>query len=176
MGAERSTLFGWRWVAQDWQRNRGNPKFLIFLTYFRASQALSKAPAVPRGLAWLVDLSYRLISEGVFGVELPLKTRVGSGLRIFHGFGLVVNDGAVLGSDVTLRNGVVIGHRFAGGPLPVFGNRVDVGAASIILGGIHIGDDASVGAGAVVLHDVPAGAAAVGNPARMSLKRTRDVM
>jgi serine O-acetyltransferase len=57
---------------------------------------------------------------------------------------------------------------------PVIGHRVDIGAGAKILGTIHVGDDACIGANAVVLTDVPANAIAVGVPARISLRKTGD--
>jgi putative colanic acid biosynthesis acetyltransferase WcaB len=153
-------------IAQDWRANGGNPKFKVFLLFYRLCQRITQRPGVSRWVRLPVDLIYRLVSEFFFGLELPLKVPVGPGLKIYHGFGLVVNDGAILGSGVSLRNGVVIGHRYPGGPSPRLEDGVDVGVAALILGGITIGADAKIGAGAVVLKDVAATDIVVGNPAR----------
>jgi serine O-acetyltransferase len=82
-----------------------------------------------------------------------------------------VSGDTVIGDDVVIRNGVTLGLRRTGERgAPTLGNRVDVGAGAKILGKIHIGDGAVIGANAVVLKDVPAGALAVGIPARIILR------
>jgi serine acetyltransferase len=81
--------------------------------------------------------------------------------------GIIVSGDTVIGDDCILRNGVTIGMKKIGEPgSPVIGNRVEIGAGAKILGKIHIGDDAQIGANAVVIRDVPAGHIAVGIPAR----------
>ncbi|HCE07750.1 MAG TPA: serine acetyltransferase, partial [Oxalobacteraceae bacterium] len=70
-------------------------------------------------------------------------------------------------SNCTLRQGVTIGNRQEGGPVPVLGDEVELGAYAQVLGGIRIGHGCKIGAMAVVLCDVPDGATAVGAPARI---------
>ncbi|MCV2368866.1 serine O-acetyltransferase [Roseateles oligotrophus] len=102
------------------------------------------------------------------GVDLPCETRVGRRLLIEHFGGIIVSGDTVIGDDVTLRHGVTLGLRRTGVPgAPVIGDRVDIGAGAKILGPVRIGADAVIGANAVVLCDVPAGALAVGVPARI---------
>ncbi|HEY0373978.1 MAG TPA: glycosyltransferase [Amnibacterium sp.] len=161
-----------RLVALDWRANPRDPKSRAVLLAFRLAQFAMGTPAELRFRAVLPVLLYRAWTEGVLGIELRPKTRVGGGLTIYHGYGLVVNDHTVIGSGVVLRNGVTIGHRVDGGPCPVLGDGVQLGAGAIVLGGVRIGDGASIGAGAVVLADVPARGVAVGNPARVLPGRT----
>lgn len=105
------------------------------------------------------------------GVDLPCEAVVGRRLVIEHFGGVIVSGDAVIGDDVVLRHGVTIGLKHTGERgAPIIGNRVDIGAGAKILGAVHIGDGAVIGANAVVLTDVPAGALAVGIPAR--IKRT----
>jgi putative colanic acid biosynthesis acetyltransferase WcaB len=107
----------------------------------------------------------------VLGIELPWKLKVGKNLRLFHGQALVVNDHAVIGSGCILRHSTTIGVLITSlsfdGDAPVIGNNVDIGSNVVILGKINIGDGAVIGAGSVVVKDVPAGAIVVGNPARV---------
>ena len=110
--------------------------------------------------------AYRVI-ETLTGISLPKSAPVGPGLRIHHFGGIVVHDAATIGANCTLRQGVTIGDRHAGGPVPVIEDDVEIGAYAQILGGIRVGRGARVGAMSVVLEDVPAGATAVGNPARI---------
>jgi serine O-acetyltransferase len=88
----------------------------------------------------------------------------------------VISGDAWLGDDVVLRNGVTIGLRNTGTRgSPVIGHRVDIGAGAKILGTIHVGDGAFIGANSVVLSDVPAHAIAFGVPARISLREGAGV-
>lgn len=105
-------------------------------------------------------------------VHIGTGARIGRRFVIEHGF-VVINARAVIGDDVIVRPGVVIGNRHLERPhdVPTIGNRVNVGAGAKLLGAIHIGDDVAIGANAVVLTDVPAGHVAVGVPATI---RPRD--
>ena len=111
-------------------------------------------------------LAYRVV-ETLTGISLPKSVPVGPGCRIWHFGGIVIHDEAVIGANCTLRHGITIGDRFTGGPAPVIEDDVDIGAYAQILGGIRIGRGAKIGAMSVVLVDVPPGATAVGNPARI---------
>lgn len=110
----------------------------------------------------------QMILRFVFGVELPRRLQCGERIDLPHGArGLVVHGRAVIGDDVTLHHNVTLGASRGGGPAPTLESGVEVGCGAAILGGITIGKGATIGANAVVLHDVPAGAVAVGNPARI---------
>ena len=112
-------------------------------------------------------------AECVCGISRPDCATIGRRLRIEHFGGIIVHGAAVIGDDCVLRQNVTLGNRSEDRPMeaPVLGDRVQVGAGAVILGAIRIGDDAIIGANAVVLHDVPAGAVAVGNPARILERR-----
>ena len=123
--------------------------------------------------AWLrkpFSLAYRLLRtliQIVAGIELHCETRVGRRLLIEHFGGIIVSGDAVIGDDVVIRQGVTIGLRTTGRRgAPVIGNRVDIGAGAKLLGNIRIGDDAVIGANAVVLKNVPPGYVAIGIPAK----------
>lgn len=103
------------------------------------------------------------------GIEIHPGATIGPRLFIDHGMGVVIGETAEVGADVMLYHGVTLGGRTSsrGKRHPTLGDRVMVGAGAKILGPVTIGDDAQVGANAVVVHDVPAGAVAVGVPARV---------
>jgi putative colanic acid biosynthesis acetyltransferase WcaB len=153
---------------QDWKANLGNPKGRIVMVLFRFANWVRCGPVWVRPLAFLYGPVYRLGVEWILGVELPWKTQVGKGLRINHGMGLVVNDGTRIGANCFLRQNTTIGNKQRDDTkCPILGDRVDVGANVVIIGPVRVGDDAVIGAGAVVVKDVPAYAVVVGNPARI---------
>jgi serine O-acetyltransferase len=104
-------------------------------------------------------------------VTIGVAAKIGHRLVIEHSGGIVVHGQAVLGDDCIIRQGVTIGNKRLDKPMdaPHIGNRVNIGAGAKILGAVHIGDDVEIGANAVVISDVPAGALAVGVPARVIL-------
>jgi putative colanic acid biosynthesis acetyltransferase WcaB len=151
-------------ILQDWKANHGNPKGRFVMVFFRVCQSLRRSPL------WLLGLPvlalYVVLVHWLMGIELDYQTEVGPGLALQHGTGLVVHQKARIGSGCTLRHGVTLGERVKNGPIPVLGNRVEIGANAVVLGGIFIGDCAVIGAGSVVLHDVAVGAVVAGNPAK----------
>lgn len=116
------------------------------------------------------------LAEMLCGVTIGVSAHIGRRLVIEHSGAIVVHGGARLGDDCIIRQGVTIGNRRLDEPFaaPVIGHRVNIGAGAKILGAVHIGDDAEIGANAVVIGDVPAGALAVGVPARIKMKRRPD--
>jgi serine O-acetyltransferase len=130
-------------------------------------------PALLRKPLSLVYKVLKIAVQIASGIDLPCEAQVGRRLVIEHFGGIVISGDAVIGDDVTLRHGVTLGLRRTGVPgAPVIGNGVDIGAGAKILGLVHIGDGAVIGANAVVLCDVPAGALAVGIPARIKHRRS----
>ena len=109
------------------------------------------------------------------GCDLPAQVQVGQRVRFMHhGAGVVIHCQAVIGNDVMIHPHVVVGQNVRQGvavPLQqiVIGNRVQLGAGAKIIasGFLEIGDGATVGANAVVLHSVPPNCTAVGVPARI---------
>lgn len=161
-------------IRRDWVRNPRNPKARLVLLLYRLSHALAMQKQ-KRPFVWLagvpVLIVYRVLVEWFLCIELPAKTVVGSGLCIYHGQSLVVNDHVVIGQNCVLRHCVTIGCSMLPGgqqgPSPVIGDDVEIGSNVVILGGISIGDGAVIGAGSVVTKSVPSYAIVVGNPARI---------
>ncbi|OXE35238.1 MAG: serine O-acetyltransferase [Phenylobacterium zucineum] len=108
------------------------------------------------------------VSE-VFQVDIHPATRIGSGVFVDHGTGIVIGETAVIGDDVSLLQGVTLGGTGAerGDRHPKIGKGVLLGAGAKVLGNIEIGDYAKVASGSVVLKNVPAGCTAAGVPARL---------
>lgn len=138
---------------------------------YRAAQAVRRQDSPLRWLGAPIVVFYVVYVEWALGIELNLKSKIGPGLRLYHGMGLVVHEAAVLGSNCALRHCTTIGMRNGPADCPSIGNNVDIGSNSVLLGAIKIGDNAVIGAGSVVLHDVAPGDVVAGNPARSIRKR-----
>ena len=118
---------------------------------------------------WLVlgrFVSY--LGRMVTGIEIHPGARIGKRLFIDHGVGVVIGETAEIGDDVTLYQGVTLGGASLdrGKRHPTLENGVIVGAGAKILGGFTVRENARIGANAVVLAEVPAGATMVGIPAK----------
>jgi serine O-acetyltransferase len=125
-------------------------------------------PFIPRGLA--------LFNRVVFAAELPHQTRVGRGVKLYHsGLGTVIHPRAVIGDNVGIAQGVVIGGRSHFKDVPIIEDDVLIGAGAKVLGPVRVGRGAVIGANAVVLQDVPAGAAVGGIPAKILRRRAAEV-
>ena len=126
----------------------------------RVAHALDAAgvPVVPRVLA--------ASARAVTGVEIHPSARVGEGLFIDHGSGVVIGETAEIGRDVTIYQGVTLGGTgFATGKRhPTVEQNVTIGSGAKLLGPIRVGHGSKIGANAVVIHDVPPNSTVVGNP------------
>ena len=106
------------------------------------------------------------------GIEIHPGAQIGERVFIDHGMGVVIGETAEIGDDCTIYQGVTLGGTSltkGSKRHPTLGKGVVVGASSQILGGFTVGDGAKIGSSAVVTKPVPAGATAVGNPARIIL-------
>jgi putative colanic acid biosynthesis acetyltransferase WcaB len=154
-------------IFQDWDANAGNSRSRFALAMFRLAQVCHRLPQPIRWLGWPHIAAYTLIVCWELGIELSHKARVGPGLRLYHGQGLVIHEAACIGKNCTLRHCTTIGNRRGSDDVPTIGDDVDIGCNAVLIGAITIGHRARIGAGAVVLEDVPDDAVAVGNPARI---------
>jgi serine O-acetyltransferase len=108
----------------------------------------------------------------VTGADIPINSQIGGGFEMPHPNGIVIHPAAHIGVNCLVFQQVTIGMRGHEG-VPWIGGHVDIGAGAKVLGAVRLGDHACIGANSVVLHDVPAGATAVGIPARV-VGRTRE--
>ena len=108
-------------------------------------------------------------SRWVTGIEIHPGAVIGRRVFIDHGMGIVIGETAEIGDDTTLYHGVTLGGTSwnKGKRHPTLGKAVVIGAGAKVLGPIIVGDGARIGSNAVVIRDVPAGATAVGIPARV---------
>lgn len=103
------------------------------------------------------------------GIEIHPGAKIGEGLFIDHGMGVVIGETTEIGSNVTLYQGVTLGGtgKEKGKRHPTIGNNVVVSTGAKVLGSITIGDNVKIGAGSVVLKDVPPNCTVVGVPGRI---------
>lgn len=129
-----------------------------------------------RGLRLLARLLSH-ISRWLTGVEIHPGARIGSGFFIDHGMGVVIGETTEIGDNVTMYQGAVLGGRGIqkGKRHPTIGNNVVIAAGAKVLGSFTVGDHARIGAGAVVLDDVPPHSTVVGVPGRIVRERGRRV-
>uniref|UniRef100_A0A0E0CUS0 serine O-acetyltransferase n=1 Tax=Oryza meridionalis TaxID=40149 RepID=A0A0E0CUS0_9ORYZ len=108
------------------------------------------------------------ISE-VFAVDIHPAARIGEGILLDHGTGLVIGETAIVGNWVSLMQGVTLGGtgKENGDRHPKIGQGALLGAGATILGNINVGEGAMIAAGSLVLKDVPPHSMAVGNPAKV---------
>ena len=104
------------------------------------------------------------------GIQLPIGTRVGGGLKFYHFGDVVINKNAVLGCNVSIYNGVTIGinlHPNEKSFPPIIGDNVVLCTGAKVIGSIKIGSNSVVGANAVVVKDIPIGCVVAGAPAKV---------
>ncbi len=121
-----------------------------------------KIPIIPRCLSQF--------SRHFTGIEIHPGAKIGKGLFIDHGMGVVVGETAIIGDNVTLFQGVTLGGtgKEKGKRHPTIGNNVVIGTGAKVLGNIVIGDNVQIGANAVVVKDVPPSCTVVGVPGRIT--------
>ncbi|NLN26859.1 MAG: serine O-acetyltransferase [Firmicutes bacterium] len=117
------------------------------------------------------------INRFLTGIEIHPGARIGEGVFIDHGMGVVIGETAEVGNYVTLYQGVVLGGsgKEKGKRHPTIGDHVVIAAGAKVLGSFKVGDHAKIGAGAVVLREVPPNSTVVGVPGRVVKENGRRV-
>jgi serine O-acetyltransferase len=117
------------------------------------------------------------IARFITGIEIHPGAKIGRGLFIDHGSGVVIGETTEIGDNCTLYQGVTLGGtgKHTGKRHPTIGNNVMVGAGAKVLGPIKIGDNSKIAAGAVVLMDIPSDSTAVGIPAHVVRRGNKRV-
>ena len=141
------------------------------IIFHRMARAIFKIkiPFLPRFLSQL--------ARHITGMEIHPGAKIGKGLFIDHGMGVVIGETSILGDSVTLFQGVTLGGtgKERGKRHPTLGNNVVVGAGAKVLGNITIGDNVQVGANAVVIRSVPPDCTVVGIPGRIAKRKGEKV-
>ena len=121
------------------------------------------------GLKWVARLLSTL-ARWITGIEIHPAAKIGQRVFFDHGLGIVIGETTEIGDDCTIYQGVTLGGTslYKGVKRhPTLGKGVVVSAGAKVLGGFTVGDGARIGSNAVVLKEIPAGATAVGIPARI---------
>ncbi len=126
------------------------------------------------------ELTSRTVSQFaklITGIEIHPAAKIGKGLFIDHGSGVVIGETAVIGDNCTIYQGVTLGGtgKQSGKRHPTLGNNVMVGAGAKVLGNFTVGDNSKIAAGAVVLCEVPPDSTAVGIPAHVVVRNGERV-
>lgn len=169
----------WREIKQDVARHgRGGLRnwllaatrigFQVTLAY-RLSAA---AREIPLGgiLSKVINFYANLIS----GCYISERAEIGGGLYLPHATGVVIGEGVIIGKNSTIFQNVTLGSsNLKAAAYPSLGEDVTIFANAMVIGRVRIGDRARIGAGAIVLKDVPSERYAVGNPARVIAPRRK---
>lgn len=104
----------------------------------------------------------------LFATVIPPSVKIGRNVLLgYSGLGIVIHKNAVIGNNVKISQNVTIGGRSGHRMVPIIEDDVEIGAGACVIGPIHVGQGAKIGANAVVLNDVPRKTVAVGIPARI---------
>ena len=138
------------------------PSFRVILRYRVAHKLYLK-----KHYFWARWISQRAARKT--GIEIHPGAKIGRGLFIDHGSGVIIGETTVIGDNVTLYQGVTLGGtgKESGKRHPTVGNNVLIGAGAKILGSFTIGENSKIGAGSVVLEEVPPNCTVVGVPGRI---------
>ena len=138
------------------------PSFKVMMHYRVAHRLYEKGHYF-----WARWVSQRAVRKT--GIEIHPGAKIGKGLFIDHGNGVIIGETAIIGDNVTLYQGVTLGGtgKEHGKRHPTIGNNVMISAGAKVLGSFTIGDNSKIGAGSVVLREVPPCSTVVGVPGRV---------
>jgi serine O-acetyltransferase len=126
-------------------------------------------PVIPRILSQ--------VNRFITGIEIHPAASIGAGFFIDHGSGVVIGETTEVGDNVTIYQGVTLGGtgKETGKRHPTLKDNVTIGAGAKVLGSVVVGENAKIGAGSVVIHNVPSDSTVVGNPGRPVREQGRKV-
>lgn len=165
----------WALVGEDFATHERDFFAQGFWTLFWHRFGNCRMSVRPRVLRIPLSALYRMGAKGAqwfCGMDLPYTVVVGRRVKLEH-FGGMILIARSIGDDVIIRQNTTFGIASVDGvkERPTIGNRVDIGAGAVLIGGITIGEDAQIGANAVVTKSLPSGVVAAGVPAKIIRKR-----
>jgi serine O-acetyltransferase len=154
-----------RWADLLWLKDRSRLLGRLLFAFPEFRTVYYHRLASGNALGALAGRLAALVWKGVPGLDLG-GTQIGPGLFVSHGQATVLSAERI-GANLQVHQGVTVGWDYRGDRRPIIGDGVFIGAGAKVLGAVTVGDGARIGANAVVVCDVPAGATAVGIPARV---------
>ena len=159
-------------IQATFERDPAATNYLEVLLTYSGLHALIYHRIARRLYLWKLPFFPRWISQvarSLTGIEIHPGARIGKKFFIDHGMGVVIGETAEVGDNVTIYQGVTLGGtgKERGKRHPTIGNNVVIGTGAKVLGNIKIGDNAQIGANAVVIRDVPSHSTVVGVPGRV---------
>jgi serine O-acetyltransferase len=175
---DTSSLRGLRAVVREDREARGSSWHLpglqaLVVHRFGEWGSSDGCPRLLRRPATMLYYSLRGYIRNVLGIEIGKSARLGRRVKFYHQHGVVIEGRVTIGDDCVFHHGVTLATNFRpDSPTslyhsPQVGSGVTFGAGCVVLGGVRIGDGATIGPNAVVTKDVPPGASAVAQPARI---------
>lgn len=146
------------------------PSFRVMIQYRRAHKLYKKGHYF---LArWISQRAARKT-----GIEIHPGATIGKGLFIDHGSGVIIGETAVIGDNVTLYQGVTLGGngKETGKRHPTIGDNVMISAGAKVIGSFTVGENSKIGAGSVVLEEVPPNCTVVGIPGRVVRQKNKKI-
>ncbi|MET3978614.1 putative colanic acid biosynthesis acetyltransferase WcaB [Mucilaginibacter sp. UYP25] len=158
-------------IFQDFRANSKNVKGQFVLVLYRLAVWVRSNKLITILFFWYLII-YIFVVEWFMAIELSWHVRPGENLQLHHGFSLVVNPGVKIGKNCILRHCTTLGNKKSAegdynSGCPVIGDNVDIGANVCVIGPITIGNNVMIGAGSIVVKDVPSNCVIAGNPAKV---------
>jgi serine O-acetyltransferase len=162
-------LLMWQDIREDFDihgRSFTNGGFWAMVVYRYGVWSLNRRFKPWRWFTGKIYGILKIVIEITTGVLLDRTTKIGKGFHIIHTGMVSIHPHSIIGDRVGIMHNVTLGTNM-GSEAPVIGNDVFIGCGASILGGVKIGDGARIGANSLVITDVPAGAVAIGVPAKV---------
>ena len=163
----------YRYIGEESQSLLKQWRYIIFTPGFRYIYFFRKASLASNILVRLFWHFCMRLCMYRTGIQIPVGTKIGRGFRIVHFGHIVVNPDAVIGKNFNLSQGCLIGNaqgKRAG--TPIIGDNVCMNANSIIIGGVHVGNNVLIAPGAFVNFNVPDNSIVIGNPGKIITKES----
>lgn len=158
----------YRYIGDDCNKWSQQIRFILFTPGFQYTyffRHASTASNIISRLFWSVLLK---LCSFQFGIQIPVGTKIGEGFKIGHFGTIVINPDTVIGRNFSISEGTLIGNNHGTQKeVPVIGDNVCMGANSIIIGKVKIGNHVMIAPGAFINFDVPDNSIVIGNPGKI---------